>query len=76
LHGIDVEQLNSQDYQSVQRRLKLEETNSALNESSGRVHHSSGPGRGALGGLTNQLGQSALFVFSISNIDYYLIQVK
>ncbi|CAK5124797.1 unnamed protein product [Meloidogyne enterolobii] len=66
LHGIDEEQLNSKIYQSVQRRLQLEETNSALNESSNRIHHSSGPGRGALGGFTNQLGQSALFVFLIT----------
>jgi calcium-dependent secretion activator len=54
LHGIDEEQLNSKNYQSIQRRLQLEETNSALNDSASRIHHSSGPGRGALGGLTNQ----------------------
>lgn len=56
LLGIDEEQLNSKAYQSIQRRLQLEETNSALNDSASRIH-SSGPGRG-LGGLTNQLGQS------------------
>jgi len=63
LLGIDEEQLNSKAHQSIQRRLQLEETNSALNDSASRIH-SSGPGRG-LGGLTNQLGQSgsALFVF-------------
>jgi hypothetical protein len=55
LHGIDEEQLNSKTYQSIQRHLQLEETNSALNDSASRIHHSSGPGRG-LGGLTNQLG--------------------
>uniref|UniRef100_A0A914LRQ5 Calcium-dependent secretion activator n=2 Tax=Meloidogyne TaxID=189290 RepID=A0A914LRQ5_MELIC len=67
LHGIDEEQLNSKIYQSVQRRLQLEETNSALNESSNRIHHSSGPGRGALGGFTNQLGQSALLSSSAAS---------
>ncbi|KAF7633095.1 hypothetical protein Mgra_00007524 [Meloidogyne graminicola] len=66
LHGIDEELLNSKNYQSVQRRLQLEETNSALNESSNRVHHSSGPGRG-FGSFTNQLGQSSLLSSSAAS---------
>lgn len=32
LHGIDEERLNSKTYQSITRRLQLEETNSALND--------------------------------------------
>uniref|UniRef100_A0A914I599 Calcium-dependent secretion activator n=1 Tax=Globodera rostochiensis TaxID=31243 RepID=A0A914I599_GLORO len=57
LHGIDEERLNNKCYQSIQRRLKLEETNSALNDSSSSsssrtAPHLSGPGRGFTAGST------------------------
>ncbi|KAL3082123.1 hypothetical protein niasHT_031152 [Heterodera trifolii] len=65
LHGIDEERLNNKCYQSIQRRLKLEETNSALNDSSstGRTApHLSGAGRGFASG-------SALFNNSAAMVE-------
>uniref|UniRef100_A0A915E7I8 MHD1 domain-containing protein n=1 Tax=Ditylenchus dipsaci TaxID=166011 RepID=A0A915E7I8_9BILA len=39
LHGIDEERLNSKVYQSITRRLQLEETNCALNDNSSSSHN-------------------------------------
>uniref|UniRef100_A0A914C5E7 Calcium-dependent secretion activator n=1 Tax=Acrobeloides nanus TaxID=290746 RepID=A0A914C5E7_9BILA len=62
LHGIDEERLDSKIYQSIMRRIQLEETNSALNESSSAAHAASGFGS------TNYLGSATHAVSNMTSV--------
>ncbi|KAI6227417.1 hypothetical protein M3Y99_01251300 [Aphelenchoides fujianensis] len=64
LQGIDTERLDSKTYQSILRRLQLEETNCALNDSSSS-HGLSGVGGH---GTTQLLGNATNAVSNVSNM--------
>lgn len=64
LQGIDTERLDSKTYQSITRRLQLEETNSSLNDSSSS-HGLSGVGGH---GTTQLLGNATNAVSNVSNM--------
>ncbi|PAV90841.1 hypothetical protein WR25_06278 [Diploscapter pachys] len=62
LHGIDDERINSKTYQSISRRLQLEETNVALHEHTNGASHSVFPTS-----LSN-LGHATASISSVSNM--------
>ncbi|KAK0399963.1 hypothetical protein QR680_003296 [Steinernema hermaphroditum] len=63
LHGIDEERLNSKVYETITRRLALEETNCALSESAG-----SGSGSGSAASAVPYLGNATQAVSNVGSM--------
>uniref|UniRef100_A0AC34QCC0 Calcium-dependent secretion activator n=1 Tax=Panagrolaimus sp. JU765 TaxID=591449 RepID=A0AC34QCC0_9BILA len=69
LQGIDEELLNNKNFESVNRRLKLEETNSALNENSSTSGHGSTSFTGAANSFSlSNLGNASAAVNNVSSV--------
>uniref|UniRef100_A0A913HX65 Calcium-dependent secretion activator n=1 Tax=Strongyloides stercoralis TaxID=6248 RepID=A0A913HX65_STRER len=68
LHGIDDECLNSKIYQSIQRRLTLEETNCALTETSSGTGLGGSSGSSSLPGYFGNLSNASQAVSNVSSM--------
>jgi hypothetical protein len=76
LQGIDEELLNSKAYESINRRLKLEETNCALNENNASTNSSSSF-TGANSFSLGNLGNAQAAVSNVSSVmEYHLFHLK